>query len=41
MYLDTSTKRAVDWREVTAIVEDTFRHVAPKALVAELDHCGR
>jgi len=37
VYLDTSGKLKVDWREVSAIVEDAFRHVAPKALVAELD----
>ena len=37
LYLDTSGKHKVDWREVAAIVEDAYRHVAPKALVAELD----
>jgi hypothetical protein len=36
MYLDTSGENEVDWREVSAIVEDAFRHVAPKALIAEL-----
>jgi hypothetical protein len=41
MYLDTSATRKVDWQEVTAIVEDAFRHVAPKALIAELDDRGR
>jgi hypothetical protein len=37
VYLDTSGKHEVDWLEVGAIVEDAFRHVAPKAIVAELD----
>jgi hypothetical protein len=37
VYLDTSGKHKVDWREVSAIVEDAFRHVAPKVLVTELD----
>jgi hypothetical protein len=38
IYLDqTSAVRQVDWREVAAIVEDAYRHVAPKALIAELD----
>jgi hypothetical protein len=41
VYLDTSGKQKVDWREVTAIVQDAFRHVAPKALVAELDDRSR
>jgi hypothetical protein len=31
VYLDTSGKLKVDCREVSAIVEDAFRHVAPKA----------
>ena len=37
VYLDTSGRHKVDWPEVTLIVEDAFAHVAPKALVAELD----
>jgi hypothetical protein len=37
MYLDTSGKNRVDWDEIAAILEDAFRLVAPKALVAELD----
>jgi hypothetical protein len=37
VYLDTSGNQKVDWREVSAIVQDAFRHVAPKALVDELD----
>lgn len=38
VYLDTAGKHRVDWREVAAIVEDAYRHVAPKSLVAELDN---
>jgi hypothetical protein len=41
VYLDTSGGRKVDWREVSAIVEDAFRHVAPKALIVELAARGR
>ena len=41
MHVDRSGKHKVDWREVAAIVEDAFRHVAPKALVAELDSGSR
>jgi hypothetical protein len=37
VYLDTSGEHRVDWREVTAILEDAYRQVAPKSLVAELD----
>jgi len=37
VYLDTTGKHAVDWSEIAAIVEDAFRMVAPKSLVAELD----
>jgi hypothetical protein len=38
IYLDAkSDTRKLDWREVAAIVEDAYRHVAPKVLVAELD----
>ena len=35
IYLDTY---AVDWDEIAAILEDAFRLVAPKHLIAELDH---
>jgi hypothetical protein len=38
VYLDTFGSSKVDWGEVTAIVEDAYRHVAPKTLVAELDN---
>lgn len=27
----------VDWREVAAIIEDAYRQVAPKMLIAQLD----
>ncbi len=37
VYLDTSGAHAVDWNEIAVIVEDTYRKVAPRALVAELD----
>jgi hypothetical protein len=39
IYLDDkSGARKLDWREVTAIVEHAYRHVAPKLLVTELDN---
>ena len=34
---DTTGKHKVDWGEVASILEDAYRTVAPKALVAELD----
>jgi hypothetical protein len=37
MYLDTTGTNKVDWREVTAILKDAYRVVAPKKLVAQLD----
>jgi hypothetical protein len=37
VYLDTEGDDHVDWSEIAAIVEDAFRVVAPKALIAELD----
>ena len=37
MYLDGSGPHKVDWCEVSAIVEDAFRNVAPKTLVTDLD----
>ena len=37
LYLDTSGAKKVAWNEVAAIVEDAYREVAPKKLVAELD----
>src|SRR6266513_271638 len=32
VFLDTSGETEVDWDEITAILEDAFRHVAPKKL---------
>lgn len=37
VYLDTSGVHKVDWGEIAAIMEDSFRHVAPAMLVKELD----
>jgi hypothetical protein len=38
IYLDAkSGLRKLGWREVSAIVEDACRNIAPNALVAELD----
>ena len=37
VFLDLSGKNRVDWDEITTILEDAFRNVAPKSLVAELD----
>lgn len=37
VYLDTSGVHQVDWGEIAAIVEDAYRHVAPKALITALD----
>ncbi len=38
VYLDTSGEFAVDWQEITAIIEDAYRTVAPKSLLVELDN---
>jgi len=35
VYLDSSD--TIDWREVAAVLEEAYRQIAPKALVAELD----
>lgn len=37
VFLDTTGDDSVDWVEIAAIVEDAYRLVAPRALVAELD----
>jgi hypothetical protein len=37
VFLDTSGEHEVDWVEIAAILDDAFREVAPKRLVAELD----
>ena len=41
VYLDTKGRHRVDWDEVAAILEDAFRFVAPKTLVAKLDNKRR
>ena len=41
VYLDTCGRHEADWDEVAAIVEDAYRHVAPKALVTDLDNKSR
>jgi len=38
VYLDTAGEAQSRLLEVAAIVEDAYRHVAPKSLVAELDN---
>lgn len=41
IYLDrTDDGHPVDWREVGALLEDAYRTVAPKKLVAQLDGDG-
>lgn len=37
VYLDSGGNNKVDWAEIAAVVEDAYRIVAPKRLVAELD----
>ena len=37
VFLDTAGADKVVWSEIAAIVEDAYRNVAPKSLVAELD----
>ena len=41
VYLDITGTDKVDWDEIAAIIEDAYRHVAPKALVTELDNRSR
>jgi len=38
VYLDTTGENGVDWTEIEAILEDAFRTVAPRKLIAELEH---
>jgi len=38
VFLDTTGTDNVDWREIEAIIEDAFRTVAPKNLIALLPH---
>jgi hypothetical protein len=37
VFLDTTGNRLADWDEIAAILEDAFRNVAPKDLIAQLD----
>jgi hypothetical protein len=37
VFLDTSGAHTVDWAEIAAIIEDAYREVAPKKLIAQLD----
>jgi len=37
VFLDTSGENRVDWDEIAAIVEEAYRNVAPKELIAELN----
>ncbi|HWT84020.1 MAG TPA: MmcQ/YjbR family DNA-binding protein [Candidatus Methylomirabilis sp.] len=37
VFLDLTGKHKVDWDEIAALLEDAYRHVAPKSLVTELD----
>ena len=37
VFLDTTGDDSVDWDEIAAIVEDAYRLVAPRTLIAELD----
>jgi hypothetical protein len=37
VFLDTSGKNTVDWAEIAGILEDAYRSVAPKHLIAKLD----
>ena len=37
VYLDGARANKVDWDEVAAIIEDAFRLVAPRKLIADLD----
>ena len=37
VYLDADDDDRVEWSEIAAIVEDAFRTIAPKRLIARLD----
>jgi len=41
VYLDTSGSNKVDWSEIADVLEEAYRHVAPKALVSKLDNRTR
>jgi hypothetical protein len=38
MYLDTAGHDRLDWCEVGEAIEDAYRRIAPKTLIAELDN---
>jgi hypothetical protein len=38
VFLDTPGESSVDWDEIAALLDDAFRTVAPKRLIAELDN---
>ena len=37
VYLDTHGDDRIDWSEIASIIEDAYRAVAPKTLIAALD----
>ena len=37
VFLDLPGEHSVDWNEIAAIIEDAYRIVAPRQLIAELD----
>ena len=38
VYLDTTAPHRIDWNEIAALLEDSFRLIAPRALIEELDN---
>ena len=38
VFLDARGENAVDWDEMATLLQDAFRTVAPKTLIAELDN---
>ena len=38
VFLDMSGEHAVNWEELAVLIEDSYRAVAPKKLIAELDN---
>ena len=41
VYLDTSGSNKVDWQEIADVLKEAYRHIAPKALVSELNKQSR
>jgi hypothetical protein len=37
VFLDATGRNTVDWNEIAAILDEAYRLVAPKALIAKLD----